>query len=167
MARPAERGFMLIVAMIILLVATLLVVGAIAFTGSERTAASNQLKSEVLSACTHAARNMFLSRVNLLQGNVADAVLDASIQLGDGGDPHEGLSVRRGHFDDSHLAVDIGEVKRLPENLVGAAGSNVQEESNDLGQNPVLLGYYNITAVCTDLQTGMQQEIEFVVRLGL
>jgi hypothetical protein len=163
MSRDAERGFMLIVAMIILLVSTLLVVGAIAFTGSERSAAANQLNSEVLSACTDAAKNLFISRVNVLRGNVADVVLIEEISLGDGG-ANDGVHVRRGHFD---AGVEISDVRRLPENLIGAAGSNVQEDTNTVGQSPLLLGYYNITALCTDRSTGTQQEIEFVVRLGL
>ncbi|HYX90579.1 MAG TPA: hypothetical protein VE782_03405 [Myxococcaceae bacterium] len=166
MSRSAERGFMLIVAMIILLVATLLVVGAIAFTGSERSAAANQVNSGVLSACTDAAKNLFLSRVNVLRGNVADVVLDKEIALGDGG-TRDSVNVKRGHFDDSDAGVTISDVRRIAENQIGAAGSTVQEDSNNVGQSPLLLGYYNITALCTDRSTGMQQEVEFVVRLGL
>ena len=167
MSRNAARGFMLVVAMIILLVATLLVVGAIAFTGSERSAAASQFNSEVLSACTDAAKSLFISRVNILRGNVADVALDGGIHLGDGG-PNEGLDVRRGHFDNAGpVAVSLGDVRRLPDNQIGAAGSNVQEDTNSVGQSPLLLGYYNITALCADRATGMQQEIEFVVRLGL
>ncbi|HYX90502.1 MAG TPA: hypothetical protein VE782_02985 [Myxococcaceae bacterium] len=165
MARQAERGFMLVVAMVVLLVATLLVVGAIAFTGSERNAAANQVNNEVLSACTDAAKNLFISRVNVLRGNVADVVLDKEIVLGDGG--HEGVNVKRGHFDYSDAGVTISDVRKLPDNQIGAAGSNVQEDSNAVGASPLLLGYYNITAVCTDRATGMQQEVEFTVRLGL
>src|SRR5919198_565624 len=109
MARHAERGFMLVVAMVVLLVATLLVVGAIAFTGSERNAAVNQVNNDVLSACADAAKNLFLSRVNVLRGNVADVVLNQEIQLGDGG--YSGrVKVRRGHFDysDPGMAVTDG-----------------------------------------------------------
>jgi hypothetical protein len=165
MSRYAERGFMLVVAMIILLVSTLLVVGAIAFTGSERSAAANQLKSEVLSACTHAARNLFLSRVNVLRGNVVNVDLDAGIELADGG-VHERMNVRTGHFDNS-INVALSNVNRLPANQVGGAAVDVQDISNRLGRNGLLAGYWNITAVCTDLETNAQQEIEFVVRLGL
>jgi type II secretory pathway component PulK len=167
MSRHAERGFMLIVALIILAVSTLLVVGAIAFTGSERSAAANQLKSEVLSACTHAARNLFLSRVNVLRGNVTQVTLDAGIVLSDAGvNEHERMHVRTGHFDQA-INVALTDVNRLPGNQVGGSSSDVQDLSNRLGQNGLLAGYYNITAVCTDKETNAQQEIEFVVRLGL
>jgi hypothetical protein len=164
MSRHAERGFTLIVAMIILLVSTLLVVGAIAFTGSERSAAANQLKSEVLSACTHAARNLFLSRVNVIRGNVLGVQFEQEIPLTDGG-VHERMSVRTGHFD--NIKVTLDDVNRLPANQVGGGAVDAQDISNRLGRNGLLAGYYNITAVCTDLQTNAQQEIEFVVRLGL
>ena len=166
MSRHAERGFMLIVALIILTVSTLLVVGAIAFTGSERSAAANQLKSEVLSACTHAARNLFLSRVSVLRGNVTQVELDNhEITLSDAG-VNERMIVKTGHFDNA-VNVALKHVNRLPGNQVGGSSSDVQDLSNRLGQNGLLAGYYNITAVCTDKETKAQQEIEFVVRLGL
>jgi hypothetical protein len=164
MSRLAERGFTLIAAMIILLVSTLLVVGAISFTGSERSAAANRLKSELLSACTHAARNLFLSRVNVLRGNVTQVELNKEIPLNDDA-PNERMHVRTGHFDGQAV---LRHVTRLPGNMVGGANVDVQDLSNRLGLNGGLLaGYYDISALCTDLETGAQQEIEFIVRLGL
>jgi hypothetical protein len=164
--RAQERGFMLVVAMIVLLVATLLVVGALAFTGSEKGAAVNQLRGEVLSSCTQAARNMFLSRVSVLRGNVGSVVMDAGIDLGPY--PGEKVQVRTGHFDGSGTSgVQLIDVVRLKDQDIAGSTLDVQDLSNRLGDNPLLAGFYDITVLCKDTETGAQQEVEFVVRLGL
>ncbi len=61
----SPRGASLIMVMIALAVVTLLVVGAIAFTGSERTAAVLQSRSERTSGCLQAARNLFISKMQI------------------------------------------------------------------------------------------------------
>src|SRR5689334_16258262 len=83
--RSLQRGFSLLMAMIVIVLMTLLVVGAISFTGTERAAAVQQTRAETLSACTQAARNLFLSKVRVLKGNVGVSWVDAGVPIDDGG----------------------------------------------------------------------------------
>lgn len=165
--RSEERGFTMIVAMMVLLVATLLVVGAIAFTGAERQASSTQMKADMLNACAQSARNMFISRVNVLRGNIGaePLMLDAGVVLGDG-TTNEGFLVRGGHFGQS-VRADLREVEKVDPNKMGSAERNVQDLSNRLGTTAITRGHYNITATCTDVGTGAQQEIEFQIAAGI
>jgi type II secretory pathway pseudopilin PulG len=159
-----ERGFSLIAAMIVITIATLMVVGAIAYTGSERAAAVQHSRSERLSGCVQAARNLFFSQMRVLQGNVANTTVDAGVA-------HDGNLIRitTGHYG----SVAISAVKKLGDSQVAGAGEQVYDISNVVGKPKLLAGYYSVTAVCQEKATGLtgslppEQEIEFVVRVGL
>ncbi len=155
----------MIVVLLLLVVATMLVVGAIAFTGSERSAAALQTRADRVEACTRAARNMFLSRVNVLTGNVAGVNLKETVNF-DPADPNANLEITTGHFDTSET-VTLDTVNRLPDNQVAGASRNVSDLSNRLKTGGFLAGYYNVTATCLDKTSGSAREVEFVVRLGL
>lgn len=160
-----QRGFTMIVAMLVLLVGTLLVVGAIAFTGAERQAASTQMKADMLNACIHSARNMFISRMNVLRGNIGGTPLDAGIVLGDG-TTNEGFLVQGGHFQE-RVNTELRAVEKVHVSTVGSADTNVQDLSNRADESNITRGHYNITATCTDIGTGAQQEIEFQIAAGI
>jgi len=152
----ASRGFSLLVAMVVVVLMTLLVVGAIAFTGSERSAAVTHTRAERLEGCTQAARDVFLSRVRVLQSNVQQVVLDTPMG--------SSMRVQTRHYDGT---VALGTVTRVPDNKVAGASAHVQDISNRPGSGSGLLaGYYQVTAVCKDT-LGPEREIEFVARVGL
>ena len=77
--RTSQRGAALIMVMIVVVVLTLLVAGSIAFTGSERSAAIAQTRSETMSGCAQGARNLFLSNLRVLQGNATDVRLNQDL----------------------------------------------------------------------------------------
>lgn len=155
-ATSAQRGFSLLVAMVVVVLMTLMVVGAIAFTGNERSAAVVHSRAEALEGCTEAARNLFLSRVRVLRSNVGSIVLDT--QLG------STMRVQTRHYDGT---VALGTVTRIPDNKVAGAGDHVQDLSNRVGSSGLLAGYYQVTALCREGTSGPEREIEFVARVGL
>lgn len=163
-----QKGFTLIVAMLVLLVATLLVVGAIAFTGSESAAAASTFSAEKLSACTEAARNMYLARVQNVFAPGLDAVeFDNTVPLG----PNEGLRVRGGPREKGHFTVvtninGAGVIQSGQNNEQNVQTTDVFDESNQAGDRFGAAGYYRLNATCRDQSTGAEQEIEFYVRLG-
>ena len=163
MRTRSQRGFTLIVALLVLLVATLLVVGAIAFTGSERAAAAGTFSAEKLSACSEAARNMYLSRIQnvLFHQSVPQIAFDKTIPLA----TNEDVKVHTGHFD---LVVNVNSagIVNSGSNESNTQISDVNDESNVAGARFGSPGYYRLNATCKDLGTNTEQEVEFYVRLG-
>lgn len=155
----APRGFSLVAVLIVVVVATLLVVGALTFTGSERSAAMLETRSQQMSACAQAARNMFVSQIRVLQGNVGAISFDAGIGPVDGG-----VRLSTGHYDGS---VNLISIQKVDDSNVGQSSKNVYNLSNRVGAPALLAGYYTVTAVCRDVASSKQQEIEFMVRVGL
>ena len=85
-----RRGMALVMALLVVVLVTMLVSGALAFTGSERNAAVLQTREDTLSACTQAARNLFLARLRVLTPSTT-----AQVQLNDA--YGQGV-MRAGHF---------------------------------------------------------------------
>ena len=163
----AERGFSLIVAMLVVVVLTLLVVGAIAFTGSESRASIQRTRAEGLSSCADAARAMFLARVRVLKGEVPTSALDGGL----GPDMH----VYGGHYLESDGgSIDVNDVQVVPANELSSSSRSVRDLSNWVGTpsgngngGGLYATYYRVTAVCNEKTGGPQQEVEFVMRVGL
>jgi type II secretory pathway pseudopilin PulG len=157
----------LVMALIVIVLATLLVAGAITFTGTERNAAVLQSRDDALSACTQAARNLFLARLRVLTPSSTDQVhLDDALGQG---------VVRAGHFSGTPAAPAPGapstptltHVERLPANAVGASRSGARDISNTLGDATEGAYWYSVTALCQEYPGGPEREVEFVIRVGL
>jgi type II secretory pathway pseudopilin PulG len=167
-SRPAgPRGMALVMALLVVVLATLLVVGAITFTGTERNAAVLQAREDSLSACTQAARNLFLARLRVLTPSSTEQV-----QLDDA--YGQGL-IRAGHFTGTPAAPAPGappaptltQVERLPASSVGASRGGARDISNTLGDAAEGASWYSVTALCQEYPGGPEREVEFVVRVGL
>lgn len=156
--RPAPRGMALVMALLVVVLVTLLVSGALAFTGSERNAAVLQTREDTLSACTQAARNLFLARLRVLTPSATGQVkLDDEYGLG---------TIRAGHFSGAK-APTLTHVERLPANAVGASRDAARDISNTLGDAAEGASWYSVTALCQESRNGPEREVEFVVRVGL
>lgn len=156
---PAPRGMALVMALLVVVLVTLLVAGALAFTGTERNAAVLQTREDSLSACTQAARNLFLARLRVLTPGST-----AQVQLNDAYGP--GV-IRAGHFSGSTASPTLTHVERLPANAVGASRGAARDISNTLGDAAEGAAWYSITALCQEYPGGPEREVEFVVRVGL
>ncbi|WNG50893.1 hypothetical protein F0U60_47275 [Archangium minus] len=165
--RAAPRGMALVLALIVVVLVTLLVAGAISFTGTERNAAVLQTREDSLSACTQAARNLFLARLRVLTPGTAGQVrLDDAYGQG---------LIRAGHFTGTPAAPasetaptpTLTHVERLPANLVGASRDTARDISNTLGDAAEGAYWYSVTALCQEYPGGPEREVEFVVRVGL
>jgi hypothetical protein len=181
---PTPRGMALIMAMIVVVLITMLVAGAISFTGTEVTASQVQSQEAAMSACIQAARNLFISRLQLKPDLVpCDTPLDGSppptpppgqpveqclyIDFNDTflsvEDPHHGHQLTTGH---------LGSLHRLSGRLSGAMNDPLkrQRDDSDLG-GPGSHGpeFYIVTAVCRDntVAGAPEREIEFMVRTDL
>jgi type II secretory pathway component PulK len=152
---PTPRGMALVMAMIVVVLVTLLVAGAISFTGTERAASEIQQQEDTMSSCVQAARNLFLSKLNVLDfEGPKKVVIDDDLQ---------GIKLRTGHF--SRLAeVSANDVSSLMKD----PNREVQDISNSDAYKPKTR-FYAVTAVCreSDDLSSPEREIEFMVRVGL
>ncbi|XXF77354.1 hypothetical protein P2318_30530 [Myxococcaceae bacterium GXIMD 01537] len=159
------RGMALVMAMIVIVLMTLLVAGAITFTGTERGAAMLQTDEDAMSTCTQAARNLFIARLRVLTGNAERIQFNQEIN-------HEGRRIFTGHFDQA--GASIISAKWVPPNNVGEARTGAIDLSNRVGTSALVAGYYRVTAVCREsnpvagsTSPPREREVEFVVRMGL
>ncbi|HEX5752737.1 MAG TPA: hypothetical protein VFZ09_41415 [Archangium sp.] len=153
------RGMALVMALLVVVLVTLLVAGAISFTGTERNASVLQTRDDALSACTQAARNLFLARLRVLTpGSTAQVHLDDAYGQG---------IIRAGHFTGSTPSPTLTHVERLPANAVGASRDTARDISNTLGDAAEGAYWYSVTALCQEYPGGPEREVEFVIRVGL
>ncbi len=151
------RVMALVMAMIVIVLITLLVAGAITFTGTERGAAMLQTNEDAMSACTQAARNLFIARLRVLLGNAERIAFRQELNS-------EGRSIATGHFHN----VNVTSATWVNPNAVGQSGGGAIDMSNRVGTAALVAGYYRVTAICTESAAGgAMREVEFVVRVGL
>jgi hypothetical protein len=152
---PNPRGMALVMAMIVVVLITLLVAGAISFTGTERAASEIQAEEDYMSSCVQAARNLFISRMNML-----DAAGPAKIQFDES---LRGVKLATGHFGQLDIisATDVSGSMKDP-------NRDVQDISNTNTIKPTTK-FYTVTAVCKETadESSPEREIEFMVRVGL
>nr|AYM52275.1 hypothetical protein [Stigmatella aurantiaca Sg a15] len=174
----SSRGMVLVIAMIVVVLITLLVAGAISFTGTERAAAEVQTQADTMSACAVAARNLFISRMRPLAPSSVEFVrMDDEIN---------GVRISTAHFTGSALnaAPDAGipgaeilSVENLNKTRAGALTdrSQIMSIDNTPGR-PSLQEVYRVTALCRESSDGgvtdagtlsPEREIEFLVKVGL
>jgi type II secretory pathway pseudopilin PulG len=155
MKNPTPRGMALVMAMIVVVLITLLVAGAISFTGTERAASEIQAQEDTMSSCVQAARNLFISRMNML-----DAAGPTRIVFNE---DLRGVRLTTGHFSrlNQVSATDVSGAMKDP-------NKDVQDITNTNTNKPTTK-FYTVTAVCreTDDITSPEREIEFMVRVGL
>ncbi len=170
-SRPTgPRGMALVMSLIVIVLLSLLVAGAITFTGTERNAAMLQTREDSLSACTQAARNLFLARLRVLtpgsasQVRLDDAYGEGRIRLGHfAGGADAGVPPTPGGGSSATLT----EVKAIPANAVGTSRGSARDISNTLGDSAEGAIWYSVTALCQEYPGGPEREVEFVVRVGL
>ncbi len=152
---PTPRGMALVMAMIVVVLITLLVAGAISFTGTERAASGVQAQEDTLSSCVQAARNLFVSRMNMLDAEgPSRIVFNENLR---------GVRLATGHFSrlNQVSATDVSGSMKDPYR-------DVQDISNTQTHKPATL-FYTVTAMCreTDDLASPEREIEFMVRVGI
>lgn len=168
--RPRERGFSLLMAMLVVVVSTLLVVGAIAFTGTERTTAVVHTRGELASSCAHAARNLFISKIRVLRGNTGSITVDEFVTLPSG----EQLRIETGHYqglagEDGTPQVELNAVSEVSGDRVKGADVGLRQGTNVItgaGSGGLAGAYYNVVATCEDT-AGRKREVEFLVKVGI
>jgi hypothetical protein len=169
---PNPRGMALVMAMIVVVLITLLVAGAISFTGTERAASEVQTQEDGMSSCAQAARNLFLSKVkmSMLAMEDPDHPSDPSLPP----DPNvpkvlpvtfeedlRGTNLRTGH---------LGEIRTWSAKKV----SVMDDPLAQVNDNMMVTGdahvptFYTVSAVCRETAelTSPEREIEFMVRVG-
>lgn len=161
-----SRGASLLTTLIVVGVLTLLVAGAVAFTGQERISASQYVRREVLAACVQSARNLTVSklRASFAQGMNTD--IKGEVDTGD-------FIMRTGHIDapagGGPGVSEEGNGSRggmvsvnMANRVWGGAPNGEPGAGTGFGQ----LRVYRVVAHCTDKMTQAQSEVEFQVRLA-
>ena len=170
MKLPASnsRGMALVMAMIVVVLITMLVAGAISFTGTERGAADLQARSDQMSSCMQAARNMFVSRMRTIPATSVELVnFDETLTIDETGQRESSVATRHFTGAPSNPAVEL---KAINDATSTVEGSSVNIESIDQKPgNAQSTKFYAITAVCRETNDpgSPEREIEFLVRVGL
>jgi type II secretory pathway pseudopilin PulG len=167
---PNPRGMALIMAMIVVVLITMLVAGAISFTGTELAAAEVQTQESSMSACIQAARNLFLSKLKRVMQEE---------QVNEGGNIVRYLPI---NFDDDFRGTQLktghmGGLTGLSARRAGALTDQLKSVGLDNNTTKKSGGaqFYTVTAVCRDTRgfddptdpRAPEREIEFMVRVGL
>ncbi len=156
------RGSALILAMVVVVLITILVAGAISFTGTERGAATLQSREDQMSSCVQAARNLFVSRMRMIPASSVESVSFNELLNGE-------AHVATSHFTGTptHPAATL---KAITDTTLTVQDPNVNVEGIDQRPgNPQNTRFYAITALCRESTPsgGTEREIEFLVRVGL
>jgi hypothetical protein len=159
----------LVMAMIVVVLITMLVAGAISFTGTERGAAQLQERGDHMSSCIQAARNLFVSRMRTIPATSVELVnFNETLTRDENGNPETTVATR--HFTGAPTNPAITELRAVTDatNTVQDPTVNVEGIDQKPG-NPQGTKFYAITAVCreTDDPGSPEREIEFLVRVGL
>jgi hypothetical protein len=153
----------LVMAMIVVVLITMLVAGAISFTGTERAASEVQAQEDTMSSCVQAARNLFISKMNMLDAEGPTRITFNEDLRAMSNQQLRGVQLRTGHFNRlaEVSATDVSGAMKDP-------NRDVQDISNTNTNKPTTR-FYTVTAVCreTDDPTSPEREIEFMVRVGL
>jgi hypothetical protein len=154
----------LVMAMIVVVLITMLVAGAISFTGTERGAAQIQAQEDQMSSCIQAARNLFLSRMRMIPATSVELVsFNENLSLDENLVPQSNVATR--HFTGSPVTL-----KAVTDATSTVQDPNVNVEGIDQKPgNPQNTKFYAITAVCKETNDpgSPEREIEFLVRVGL
>lgn len=160
---PNARGMALIMAMIVVVLITMLVAGAISFTGTELAAAEVQTQEASMSACVQAARNLFISRLQLKPSatpcapgsteNCLNIIFDEDLR---------GTQLTTGHLG------DLASISARPAGALKDPMAGQEDDSMKTGESSGP-SFYIVTAVCRDnLAPGTpEREIEFMVRTDI
>ena len=171
-----SRGMALVMAMIVVVLITMLVAGAISFTGTERGAAQLQERGDQMSSCIQAARNLFLSRMHTVP---AASVLNVSFTdtlpyIDRNGDSRPMVVTTTSHFSGTPTNVANAELVSIRDTTDTVLDPNVNVEALDNRPgNPQNTRFFAITAVCRETNPNdptarnSEREVEFLVRVGL
>ena len=178
------RGMALVMAMIVVVLVTMLVAGAISFTGTERSASEVQMQQDEMSSCIQAARNLFVAQLRMTMKPIPDPLDPSGVrktldiqfdqtfqeprqpwEIEYTAGPQRPLEreLRSGHLGGASIKSAV-KVTALEDPLAGV---------DDLTSKPGLNSpptFYTVAAVChqdKDDPKSPEREVEFIVRVGL
>jgi len=165
----SDRGYTLIIVLVILAVLLILGAGALRLASREVESAASGTHSTTMLACARAARQLLQSQLRLN----ANFPQTFSMSTGStGGNDASTLKVSQGGDPDApHVATGVKSIQLVsPQNCGrGSSGSgNFRNLSNQvLGRNGASAGACNrVIARCED-NSGRVQEVEFTIHYGL
>lgn len=172
-----ERGYTLIVVVVLLAVLLVLGAGAIRMAGSEVAAASGNRRNAAMAACAKAARDVMIGQLrfaNPIPTSFSMKVATGGVAMN--GDSPSGdvmLEVKEGHGDDMAPArAEVKSVEFITDDMLGKGKTPtaVVKMTNNLpggaGGGMGGSGGARVTARCTDA-AGRTQEVEFLIRYGI
>jgi len=176
------RGMALVMAMIVVVLITMLVAGAISFTGTERGAASLQERGDQISSCIQAARNVFLSQMHTVPADgVRDVTFNVSLPYVDRNGIARPMFVTTGkdfpttsHFSGTPTNIPQAELVSIRDTTRSVMDPDVNTDGIDgLTGESAKTRFFAITAVCRETNPNdpnartAEREVEFLVRVGL
>lgn len=157
------RGNALLVAMIAMALLTMLVTGAIVFTGQNQRAASAKISGDEVKACADLARRYVFSRLKVFGTGVkapSELVLDQVIMDDAVASKRSTVSTR--HYDQP-TALPTGAV--IPKGSI-AQDDNAPDIANVINLGNVRGSSFPIIVLCQSA-SGRQAEVEFVFKFGI
>ncbi len=165
MNRSSQRGSVLILAVVVVLVAAVIGVGVMRFGAREVAGAVGLQRQQALSSCAELGRQVILSRFRAV--GTAPTGLPA---LSEPVDASTGATILGGHFDSTNVQVD--QVNYLPDAAFGVDRGAVQTLTNRVfvsggGARPMKVVVRCKLGGDTAPDSGRQLEIEFGLRFGI
>jgi hypothetical protein len=158
------RGNALLVALIAMALVTMLVAGAIVFTGQNQRSAVSKTTGNEVKACADLARRYIISRLKVYGQN---AVPVTDIQLVqtvvDDVDTSKRSTISTKHYDGT-VAGPTGAL--IPAQDVGGGADTVRDVANVIASTTLGGNYYGVVVLC-EQPGGRQAEVEFVFKFGI
>jgi hypothetical protein len=165
LTRAARHGSALLMTLIALLILTVLVLGAIEFTGRNQSAAVAKGRGERMEACAQTARRYLLSRLSAANLSVPIGELRLEQTLMDEVAASERSVMRTGHYG---TTAAVPTAAQLPATAVSSSSRQVRDLANTAPTSTLLgASYYRVVMMCEEPGTGRASEVEFVFRYGL
>lgn len=157
------RGNALLVAMIAMALLTMLVTGAIVFTGQNQRAASSKASSDEVKACADLARRYVFSRLKVFGNNVkAPSELILTQTIVDDYVVGKRSTISSRHYDET---VDRATGTVIPKGSI-AQDDNAPDIANVINLGNVRGSSFGIVMLCQQA-SGRQSEVEFVFKFGI
>lgn len=161
-----RRGNALLVALIAMAILTMLVAGAIVFTGQNQRAAVSKVTADEVRACAELARRYIISRLKVYgQSAVAPSDLMLVQTITDNVTAAERSTISTKHYDQTGpVTASTGAL--IPASAVGGSQNTVRDMANVITPGSLGGNFYSVVVMC-EQPSGRSSEVEFVFKFGI
>lgn len=158
-----RKGNVLLAALLAMAILTMLVAGAIVFTGQNQRAAVSKVSSDEVRACGELARRYLLSRLKVFGLGAASPKQMTLVQtVTDNVTAAKRSTISTKHYDGTNAPTGA----TIPNDAIGGSKDNTRDITNVIVGEDVGGAYYSVVVMC-DQPGGRASEVEFVFKFGI